>query len=129
MPKLEDATNEKYRGSRAFTHKWQGMTFSQFGDLKRDNATGYDTKKLLELAKQSVNIPNGFTCHPRLEKMHIANRLSNVQEGVIDWATAEAMALGSLSLQGFNSRLIGEDSERGTFSQRHFVFHDQKNHG
>lgn len=61
--------------------------------------------------------------------MHITNRLASVQEGMIDWATAEAMALGSLCLQGFNSRLIGEDSERGTFSQRHLVFHDQKKHG
>jgi 2-oxoglutarate dehydrogenase complex dehydrogenase (E1) component-like enzyme len=43
----------------------------------------------------------------------------------LDWATAEAMALGSLTFEGFNARLVGEDSERGTFSQRHAVFHDQ----
>jgi 2-oxoglutarate dehydrogenase E1 component len=42
----------------------------------------------------------------------------------IDWATAEAMALGSLSFDGYNARLVGEDSERGTFSQRHTVLHD-----
>jgi probable 2-oxoglutarate dehydrogenase E1 component DHKTD1 len=47
----------------------------------------------------------------------------------IDWATAEAMALGTLNLQGFNTRIIGEDSERGTFSQRHAVFHDQNEYG
>jgi len=61
--------------------------------------------------------------------MHIANRLSNIEKDRIDWATAEIMALGSLNLQGFNTRLVGEDSERGTFSQRHAVFHDQTLHG
>ena len=39
------------------------------------------------------------------------------------------MALGTLNLQGFNTRIIGEDSERGTFNQRHAVFHDQKRYG
>ena len=58
--------------------------------------------------------------------MHITNRLANVKEGLIDWATAEALAFGSLCQQGFNSRIVGEDSERGTFSQRHLVLHDQK---
>jgi len=57
--------------------------------------------------------------------MYINDRLKTISEGQIDWATAEAMALGSLTFEGFNSRLVGEDSERGTFSQRHMVFHDQ----
>ena len=46
--------------------------------------------------------------------MHIANRLKNVDK--IDWATAEAMAWGSLLLEGYNVRIAGEDVERGTFS-------------
>lgn len=54
--------------------------------------------------------------HPRLKKMHIANRSKSINENRIDWATAEAMALASLNHEGFNTRLIGEDVERGTFS-------------
>jgi 2-oxoglutarate dehydrogenase complex dehydrogenase (E1) component-like enzyme len=57
--------------------------------------------------------------------MFIEPKLKSIQQGQIDWATAEAMALVSLAQQGYNSRLVGEDSERGTFSQRHAVFHDQ----
>ena len=62
--------------------------------------------------------------HPRLGKMFIDPRLKSIEKGRIDWATGEAMALGSLAFEGFNSRLVGEDSERGTFSQRHMVFTD-----
>ena len=62
--------------------------------------------------------------HDRLERMFINERRKAIEAGNIDWATAEAMALGSLTFDGFNSRLVGEDSERGTFSQRHLVYHD-----
>ena len=48
--------------------------------------------------------------------MHLAHRLKGIQDDKIDWATAEAMAWGSLVLEGYNVRLIGEDVERGTFS-------------
>ena len=56
--------------------------------------------------------------------MFIDPRLKSIEKGRIDWATGEAMALGSLAFEGFNSRLVGVDSERGTFSQRHMVFTD-----
>ena len=71
-----------------------------------------------------MDIPNGFNVHSRLKRMYIDDRLKSLGEGKIDWASAEAMALGSLQFEGFGSRLVGEDSERGTFSQRHLVFHD-----
>jgi 2-oxoglutarate dehydrogenase complex dehydrogenase (E1) component-like enzyme len=61
--------------------------------------------------------------------MHISNRLKSINEDRIDWATAEAMALASLNHEGYNTRLIGEDVERGTFSQRHLVYHDQEKFG
>lgn len=61
--------------------------------------------------------------------MHIANRSKAIDEDRIDWATAEAMALTSLNHEGYNTRLIGEDVERGTFSQRHMVYHDQERFG
>jgi 2-oxoglutarate dehydrogenase complex dehydrogenase (E1) component-like enzyme len=61
--------------------------------------------------------------------MHIKNRVAGINDDKIDWATAEAMAMISLNMEGYNARLCGEDVERGTFSQRHLVFHDQKNFG
>jgi 2-oxoglutarate dehydrogenase E1 component len=57
--------------------------------------------------------------------MHISNRLKSISENKVDWATAEALAFTSLNMDGYNTRIIGEDVERGTFSQRHLVFHDQ----
>lgn len=104
------------------THKWAGMKFSQDGSEPQD--TGYDTEKLREIVKSTVNIPEGFHVHNRLKRMYIDDRLKTLATDKIDWASAEAMALGSLTFDGFNSRIVGEDSERGTFSQRHFVFHD-----
>ena len=56
--------------------------------------------------------------------MHIAHRLKSIDEDKIDWATAEAMACGSLTIDGYNVRIVGEDVERGTFSHRHALFHD-----
>jgi probable 2-oxoglutarate dehydrogenase E1 component DHKTD1 len=58
--------------------------------------------------------------------MYIDAKIKQLDKQQVDWATAEHMAMGSLTFEGFNSRLVGEDSERGTFSQRHAVFHDQE---
>lgn len=57
--------------------------------------------------------------------MYIEPRLKQLDKGNFDWAMAEAAALGSLAFEGYNARLVGEDTERGTFSQRHAVFTDQ----
>lgn len=60
-------------------------------------------------------------------KTHVKNRLAKVAEGVgIDWATAEALAIGSLLYEGYNVRISGQDVGRGTFSHRHVMLVDQK---
>lgn len=59
-------------------------------------------------------------------KTHVKNRLAKIADGTrIDWATAEALALGSLLQEGFNVRVSGQDVGRGTFSQRHVMLVDQ----
>jgi len=122
-PDLKSTRDPTYRGSRSLTHKWKDMQFSQWGEEPAH--TGYDTEKLLQIGRATVDLPSDFNVHPRLRKMFIEPKLKSIENGKIDWATAEAMALGSLAFEGFNSRLVGEDSERGTFSQRHGVFTDQ----
>lgn len=77
------------------THKWQGMDFSQCG--KEPEHTGYDEAWLREFALKSVHLPPDFNVHPRLSKMHIANRVASVEKDKIDWATAEAMSFLSLN--------------------------------
>ncbi|CAB0042711.1 unnamed protein product [Trichogramma brassicae] len=89
-------------------------------------ATGCDLDLLRYVGRKSVEYPETFGVHPKLREGHIAARLRQVEEGRgLDWATAEAMAFGSLLLQGYDVRLSGEDVERGTFAQRHAVLIDQ----
>ena len=73
---------------------------------------------------QSIN--QCQNAHERLVRYHIESRKKGIQDNEIDWATAEAMAVGSLMQEGVHVRLSGQDVERGTFSHRHFVFTDQK---
>ena len=109
------------------THKWEGMDFSQNG--REPQHTGYDVDQLKDFALKTVQLPSDFNVHSRLQKMHISNRIASIEKDKIDWATAEAMSFLSLNMEGYNARLCGEDVERGTFSQRHLVFHDQREYG
>jgi 2-oxoglutarate decarboxylase len=71
--------------------------------------------------------PDGFTVHPKLGRQFAARDKQYHETGVIDWATAEALAIGSLVLEGTPVRLAGEDSRRGTFSHRHAALVDYEN--
>jgi 2-oxoglutarate dehydrogenase E1 component len=75
------------------------------------------------------NAPEGFTVHRNLKRI-LASREKTVHEGKnIDWATGEALAFASMVSEGRHVRVSGQDVERGTFSQRHAVLHDQENEG
>ena len=63
-PKLKNTINPKYKGSRAMTHKWAGIQFSQNGS--EPEQTGYDTQELLNFARNSIELPEDFNVHPRL---------------------------------------------------------------
>ncbi|HEY2564119.1 MAG TPA: multifunctional oxoglutarate decarboxylase/oxoglutarate dehydrogenase thiamine pyrophosphate-binding subunit/dihydrolipoyllysine-residue succinyltransferase subunit [Acidimicrobiales bacterium] len=85
--------------------------------------TGIDTSTVLELAHAVRSVPEGFVMHPKLARQ-FEQRDKVVADGEIDWALGEALALGSLLLEGTNVRLTGQDTRRGTFSQRHAVLVD-----
>jgi len=70
-------------------------------------------------------LPEAFEVHPKLAGQ-LARRRQRVEAGKIDWALAESLAFGTLVLEGTRVRLSGEDSGRGTFSQRHAVLHDYR---
>ena len=86
--------------------------------------TGVDQKVIKELADQISVVPEGFNLNPKMVSQ-LARR-AKMAEGKqsMDWAFAEAMAFGSLALEGRRVRLSGQDSGRGTFSQRHAVLYD-----
>jgi 2-oxoglutarate dehydrogenase E1 component len=72
------------------------------------------------------NPPAGFTVHPKLQQL-LAKRLDMSRNGAIDWGFGELLALGSVLLEGTPVRMAGQDTRRGTFVQRHAVFHDRTN--
>lgn len=87
--------------------------------------TAVDGVTLKHIASVIATPPSGFTVHKNLQRI-LANRKKTVEEGKnIDWSTAEALAFGSLVKEGKHVRVSGQDVERGTFSQRHAVLHDQ----
>ena len=88
--------------------------------------TGVKRATLLEIAKATITAPEGFTVHPKLARQFAA-RAAMLDAGEVDWALAEALAFGSLVKSGANVRLMGQDSRRGTFSQRHAALIDFEN--
>ncbi|HWO63407.1 MAG TPA: multifunctional oxoglutarate decarboxylase/oxoglutarate dehydrogenase thiamine pyrophosphate-binding subunit/dihydrolipoyllysine-residue succinyltransferase subunit [Umezawaea sp.] len=87
--------------------------------------TGVSIEVLEKIADAHVNLPEGFTPHARVKPV-LERRAKMAREGGIDWAFAELLAFGSLTLEGRLVRLAGQDSRRGTFVQRHAVLVDRK---
>lgn len=89
-------------------------------------ATAVPADELRQLNQQLMRFPDGFEPNPKLERAMKRRRtaLDVMDEPNIDWATAEELALASILADGISIRMTGEDTERGTFSQRHAVFHD-----
>jgi 2-oxoglutarate dehydrogenase E1 component len=85
--------------------------------------TAIAADRLRSLNEELLRVPEHFAVHPKL-KGQLDRRLQTIEEGGIDWGQAEALAFGSLLVEGIPIRLTGQDSERGTFSHRHAVLHD-----
>jgi 2-oxoglutarate dehydrogenase E1 component len=88
--------------------------------------TAVSAERLQVLNQELLSVPEGFTVHPKLVKQLERRRDALGPQGGIDWAHAETLAFASLLTEGIPVRLTGQDSERGTFSQRHLVLHDAK---
>ena len=88
--------------------------------------TAVSGERLVALNDDLLRMPEGFNVHPKLLKQLERRRDTVGPDGGIDWAHAEALAFASLLSEGTPVRLTGQDSERGTFSQRHLVLHDVK---
>jgi multifunctional 2-oxoglutarate metabolism enzyme len=92
--------------------------------------TSVPVERLRQLGEELLRVPEGFTVHPKLVKQLDRRRealAGDPGEKDIDWSHGEALAFASLLTEGTPVRLTGQDTERGTFSQRHMVLHDAKN--
>ncbi|MEU6266387.1 multifunctional oxoglutarate decarboxylase/oxoglutarate dehydrogenase thiamine pyrophosphate-binding subunit/dihydrolipoyllysine-residue succinyltransferase subunit [Saccharopolyspora shandongensis] len=93
--------------------------------VPRGLATAISRETLEHISEAQINLPEGFTPHPRVKPV-LERRAKMGREGGIDWAFGELLAFGSLVMEGRQVRLTGQDSRRGTFGQRHSVLIDRK---
>ena len=118
-----------YRANKAdwLDGRWAGFQRAGEADDPRRGHTGVEIAKLREIGEKITTLPPGFHLHRTLNRFFDSRRKSIETGANIDWSTGEALAFCSLLLEGHKVRLSGQDSERGTFSQRHSVLHDQEN--
>ena len=131
--KIKDFKNlldQQYKSAKDYQPKieWFEGTWSRYkperGKDKR-GVSGYDISKLKEISDKICTIPSEKKIHKTIQKI-LEQRKNSVTKGSgIDWSTAEALAFGSLLEEGYPVRLVGQDSARGTFSQRHSVLKNQ----
>ena len=117
-----------YRPNKAdwLDGKWAGLKSADQEEEARRGVTGVEIDRLKEIGRKITKVPDGFRLHRTIQRF-LENRAKAIDSGVgLDWATGEALAYCSLLLEGHKVRLSGQDSERGTFSQRHSVLIDQE---
>ncbi|WP_343610365.1 2-oxoglutarate dehydrogenase E1 component [Novosphingobium sp.] len=120
--------SKTYKSNEAdwFGGRWSGFTKPADAESARRNVpTGIETKLFDSLGRTLTTVPEGLTIHKTLGRVLDAKREMFTKGEGFDWATAEALAFGSLVSEGYSVRLSGQDSGRGTFSHRHAVWVDQ----
>lgn len=117
-----------YRPNKAdwLDGKWAGFKSADQEEEPRRGITGVDLPTLKEIGRRITKVPEGFRLHRTVQRF-LENRARAIDSGSgLDWATGEALAFCTMLLEGHRIRLSGQDSERGTFSQRHSVLIDQE---
>jgi 2-oxoglutarate dehydrogenase E1 component len=117
-----------YKPNKAdwFAGRWSGLHAPADPETARRNIeTGIETKLFESLGRTLTTVPDSIKIHKTLARVIDAKREMLKSGAGFDWATGEALAFGSLLSEGYGVRLSGQDSGRGTFSQRHAVWVDQ----
>ena len=124
----EFASAADYKANAAdwFGGRWSGLSKPADPETARRNVPTGITRKLFDsLGRTLTTVPEGHNIHPTLNRVLDAKKTMFTSAANFDWATGEALAFGSLLSEGYGVRLSGQDSGRGTFSQRHGVWVDQ----
>ena len=130
IKKFKDLLDDQFKNAKDYKPKieWFEGSWSAYRPEKgkdKRGVTGAETKKLLEISDKINATPEKLSLHKTIVKI-LNFRGEAVRNGSnIDWSTAEALAFGSLLDEGYPVRLVGQDSGRGTFSQRHSVLRNQ----
>jgi multifunctional 2-oxoglutarate metabolism enzyme len=124
-----DATLKDLRGKMEAGEYEDPTGTTGTGELDRSASPEVETKvseeRLRALNEELLRVPDSFTIHRKLRKP-LGKRREALEEGGIEFGHAEALAFASLLTEGVHVRLTGQDTERGTFSHRHLVLHDEK---
>ena len=126
---VELEASQSYRPNSAdwLDGRWADIKAARDYDDPRRGNTGVALATLKDIGDKITAVPKGFHVHRTIQRF-LDSRRKAIETGAgLDWSTAEALAFGSLLLDGHPVRLSGQDSERGTFSQRHSVLIDQEN--
>ena len=130
IKKFKDLLDQQFKTAKDYKPKieWFEGTWSRYKPEKgkdKRGATGVDSNILLNISNKINEVPSDSNIHKTIKKILEIRKKSIEQGSGIDWATAEALAFGSLLEEGYPVRLVGQDSGRGTFSQRHSVLRNQ----
>lgn len=123
---FEAGTSYKPNKADWLDGKWAGFKIADQEEDARRGVTGVDIAALKDIGRKITKVPDGFRVHRTIQRF-LENRSKAIDTGAgIDWATGEALAFCTLLNENHHVRLSGQDSERGTFSQRHSVLIDQE---
>jgi len=130
IKKFKDLLDDQFKNAKDYKPKieWFEGTWSAYKPEKgkdKRGVSGADTNKLLRISEKINSTPLELNLHKTIIKILKLRRESVKKGSGIDWSTAEALAFGSLLEEGYPVRLVGQDSGRGTFSQRHSVLRNQ----
>ncbi len=130
IKKFKDLLDQQFKTAKDYKPKieWFEGTWSRYKPEKgkdKRGATGVDSNILLNISNKINEVPSDSNIHKTIKKILETRKKSIEQGSGIDWATAETLAFGSLLEEGYPVRLVGQDSGRGTFSQRHSVLRNQ----
>ncbi len=126
---IQDALNAAHEEAQAKGEKWELQEVTSYEEENLPQVcprTAVDEALIERVVDGITTFPDTFTLHPKL-KGFIEKRKDVLKGGTADWATGEALAFGTLVLEGTPVRLSGQDSGRGTFSQRHLEYSDYTN--
>ena len=127
---FKNLLEEQYKTAKDYKPKieWYEGTWSRYrpekGKDKRGNS-GINLNKLVKISEKINKIPTELNVHKTISKIFELRNQSIIKKKGIDWSTAESLAFGTLLEEGYPVRLVGQDSGRGTFSQRHSVLRNQ----
>lgn len=126
---IQDALNTAHEEAQAKGEKWELQEVTSIEEDQLPVAcprTAVDQSLVERVVEGITTFPESFSLHPKL-KGFIEKRKDLLKGGTADWAAGEALAFGTLVLEGTPVRLSGQDSGRGTFSQRHLEYFDYNN--